>query len=265
LNTLAAAPSSFDGDSCVQGMRLSWDGAVDDETALHGLYYCLRVGRDPGEDDVFSGTDSTPLMGNVYQAYEWMLDVPVGRYFWQVRAIDAGLMHSDWSEIQEYIYCPGDLDGDGDVDLADLAALLANYGATGVVYEQGDLDCDGDVDLADLAALLSVYGDDCLQDTLTIRIFTDNYASETTWDLYEQGGGLIASGNPDQNNTLFTWDVTVDSGKCYDFTIHDSYGDGICCAYGDGYYEIDLNGEQVAANYNFTGASDTVAVGGGCP
>jgi len=57
--------------------------------------------------------------------------------------------------------CLGDLDGDNDIDLADLAALLANYGQTGVVYEDGDLDEDGDVDLADLAALLSVYGTTC--------------------------------------------------------------------------------------------------------
>jgi hypothetical protein len=53
----------------------------------------------------------------------------------------------------------GDLDGDGDVDLADLAQLLAHYGTTsGAVYEDGDMDGDGDVDLADLAALLAVYG-----------------------------------------------------------------------------------------------------------
>ena len=57
---------------------------------------------------------------------------------------------------------PGDLDGDNDIDLADLAQLLSNYGMTsGAIYEDGDLDGDGDVDLADLAALLSVYGTTC--------------------------------------------------------------------------------------------------------
>ena len=56
----------------------------------------------------------------------------------------------------------GDLDFDGDVDLADLAQLLGNYGETsGMTYEDGDLDGDGDVDLSDLAGLLGSYGDTC--------------------------------------------------------------------------------------------------------
>jgi Zn-dependent M28 family amino/carboxypeptidase len=58
--------------------------------------------------------------------------------------------------------CFGDLDGDADVDLADLARLLAHYGTTsGASYEDGDLDGDGDVDLTDLATLLGLYGATC--------------------------------------------------------------------------------------------------------
>jgi parallel beta-helix repeat protein len=57
--------------------------------------------------------------------------------------------------------CDGDLDGDGDIDLTDLAQLLANYGTSMTVYADGDIDGDGDVDLSDLAALLSVYGTTC--------------------------------------------------------------------------------------------------------
>jgi hypothetical protein len=58
--------------------------------------------------------------------------------------------------------CRGDLDGDRDVDAADLSVLLANYGMLeGATGADGDMDCDGDVGLSDLARLLSVYGTTC--------------------------------------------------------------------------------------------------------
>ena len=60
------------------------------------------------------------------------------------------------------ICCRGDFNGDGEIDLSDLAVLLANYPtASGAVYEDGDFDEDGDIDLSDLAALLAVYGTTC--------------------------------------------------------------------------------------------------------
>ena len=72
----------------------------------------------------------------------------------------------------------GDLDLDGDVDLADLAELLGNYGETsGMTYEDGDLDGDGDVDLSDLAELLGSYGDTCASHHLKM---TNNGASAKT-------------------------------------------------------------------------------------
>lgn len=59
--------------------------------------------------------------------------------------------------------CPGDLNGDNGVDLADLSLLLSNYGtSSGALPEDGDLDGDGDVDLLDLSLLLSYYGTTCV-------------------------------------------------------------------------------------------------------
>ena len=52
----------------------------------------------------------------------------------------------------------GDVDGDHDVDLSDLAVLLGNYGMTGAEYSDGDLDGDGVIGLNDLAAMLGAFG-----------------------------------------------------------------------------------------------------------
>jgi hypothetical protein len=60
--------------------------------------------------------------------------------------------------------CPGDVDGDQDVDVADLSALLASYGCSfgmACYNPDADWDGDGDVDLTDFSILLSHYGETC--------------------------------------------------------------------------------------------------------
>ena len=52
----------------------------------------------------------------------------------------------------------GDTDGDGDVDTADLLALLAAWGGYGEECILADLDLSGDVDTADLLLLLANWG-----------------------------------------------------------------------------------------------------------
>jgi hypothetical protein len=70
--------------------------------------------------------------------------------------VEAGLDAFDISEIQ--CGCAGDLDADGDTDLADLGILLADFGCTPPPNCAGDLDGDGDTDLADLGILLADFG-----------------------------------------------------------------------------------------------------------
>lgn len=56
--------------------------------------------------------------------------------------------------------CSGDLDGDNDRDISDLAILLSQFGSTGGTFS-ADVDDDGDVDISDLAIVLSVFGIPC--------------------------------------------------------------------------------------------------------
>lgn len=51
--------------------------------------------------------------------------------------------------------CPGDLNGDGQVDGADLSALLGGWGGGGV----SDINGDGNTDGADLSTLLGAWGE----------------------------------------------------------------------------------------------------------
>ncbi|GIS08618.1 MAG: hypothetical protein CM15mP112_07300 [Flavobacteriales bacterium] len=88
-------------------------------------------------------------------------------------------------------------------------------------------------------------GSCCFGDLLTIDIQTDNYPEDISWQVVNQNGTIIASINPASlalANTLYTWDVCLSSTDCYDFTITDSYGDGLCCSYGNGSYSLTLNG-----------------------
>lgn len=63
-----------------------------------------------------------------------------------------------------FIVCPGDTDGDADVDVNDLAALLSSYGICkghSGYNAAADFNGDGCVDLSDLTFLLSNYGTIC--------------------------------------------------------------------------------------------------------
>ena len=87
------------------------------------------------------------------------------RYFYKLQAETPGGARSRFSRMVSGVPappppCPGDLNGDGVVDLTDLALLLSDFDCTGGGCS-GDVDGDGDTDLTDLAVLLSNFDTAC--------------------------------------------------------------------------------------------------------
>ncbi len=78
---------------------------------------------------------------------------------------------------------------------------------------------------------------------ITLNLVTDGFGADTEWEIVDDNNTVVASGGP--YNNLFgpgTTDHIVDlclPDGCYYFQITDVFGDGLCCAYGDGSYSLE--------------------------
>jgi len=95
----------------------------------------------------------------------------------------------------------------------------------------------------------------CAATEATLSLTTDNYGSETSWTLRNSSNSTIASGSGYGNNTTHTEDFCLDDGD-YTFVINDSYGDGICCSFGNGAYSIVSGGSTLVSGSSF-GSSES--------
>lgn len=98
--------------------------------------------------------------------------------------------------------------------------------------------------------------------SLTLQLNLDRYGSETTWEI-RNGSNILASGGPyatQASNGVYPQPpivICVPNG-CHDLVVYDSWGDGICCAYGSGSFTlIDSQNNTLVSNANFTGSSTT--------
>ncbi|MBK8626669.1 MAG: T9SS type A sorting domain-containing protein [Saprospiraceae bacterium] len=97
-------------------------------------------------------------------------------------------------------------------------------------------------------------GNPCTENVLSLEIRTDNYPSETTWDIRNSAGTILYAGGPYATpNSLNTIPVCLPSA-CFTFNIYDSYGDGICCSFGSGYYNIKQGGSVLITGGQFLSA-----------
>jgi thiol-disulfide isomerase/thioredoxin len=90
---------------------------------------------------------------------------------------------------------------------------------------------------------------------VTMEMKTDQYGSETSWKLFKPDGTVFAQGGPYAGNTVYNYTWDLQDLSCYRLEFYDLYGDGICCAFGQGYYKVFANGAIVLQGGSF-GALD---------
>ena len=107
----------------------------------------------------------------------------------------------------------------------------------------------------------------CAQNSVTLNLLFDNYATETSWTVTNANGTVVANGgnySSAMNGQNLPIDLCLPTG-CYNFNIYDSYGDGICCLYGNGNYSLveDATGAILTSGGSFAYAETTnFCVGG---
>lgn len=98
----------------------------------------------------------------------------------------------------------------------------------------------------------------CFDPTLTLTIQFDHYPEETSWSIRSPEGVTIAAAGPFREEvglSTYTEHMVLPEGQ-YIFSINDSYGDGICCNYGEGNFQlVDSYGSVLIAGSEFSAAA----------
>ncbi|MBQ0735035.1 fibronectin type III domain-containing protein [Aquimarina celericrescens] len=103
-------------------------------------------------------------------------------------------------------------------------------------------------------------GGDCADSELTLSITFDNYPQETSWTLVNAVGNTVASesystANPDGSTVTET--ISGLANGSYTFTIFDSFGDGICCSFGNGSYTLSSSTGTIVSGGEFANSEAT--------
>ena len=85
---------------------------------------------------------------------------------------------------------------------------------------------------------------------ISVIVKTDWYGSETSWKLKDSEGNVVASvaAGSYGNNHKYKKKITCLTDVCYTLEVSDTYGDGMCCTYGYGYFKVVNQDGEVLVN-----------------
>lgn len=82
--------------------------------------------------------------------------------------------------------------------------------------------------------------------TLTFTLNTDNFGSETSWEIVDGTGNIIHSGAGFASLTTYTQNLCIPNG-CYQLIVRDAYGDGLDAPTDGSYQLTDAEGNILAS------------------
>ncbi|WP_405206006.1 endonuclease [Aquimarina sp. LLG6339-5] len=171
-------------------------------------------------------------------------------------SLEASLDGTSWTSIWSKSGNQGNSWQTASVDLASYLGekvQLRFNGITGTTW-QGDMA----IDAVSLSTSGSTGGGSTTSD-VNLRITFDQYPEETSWEIRNENNQLVFSGGTygsQADGSTINLSRTLDVG-CYTLIMKDSYGDGICCSYGSGSYQLtDANGNTLVSGGSF-GSQET--------
>ncbi|NQX91920.1 MAG: T9SS type A sorting domain-containing protein, partial [Flavobacteriales bacterium] len=150
-----------------------------------------------------------------------------------------------------------------EVGSVDISGIQVN-GTQNVTF---DVTSDGDANLNNNAEGVQLLASDHTT-VFNLSIQTDAWPGETTWELLDGSGTVVANGGPygdgtgaQQDPELVFENFSVDGDLgCWEFKIYDAYGDGMYASqYGleDGFAALEsVSGGQTSLFYSYPGGYD---------
>jgi lysyl endopeptidase len=95
---------------------------------------------------------------------------------------------------------------------------------------------------------------DPIETILTIKF--DDYPSESSWSIFDQNDNSIVIPSAGSGNNSQTISIPLCTYQgCFTIRFNDSFGDGICCEEGNGYFMITQGSDTLVYDASFSGSS----------
>lgn len=120
-------------------------------------------------------------------------------------------------------------------------------------------DDENTVDNTEVSIIFAVFFDTTTT-TVNLKLVTDNFGSETSWEFKDGNDTVLYSGSGYANTTTINETFDVSEAGCYTFTIVDTEGNGICCRYGTGSYTLTDGNSNVIVTGGEFGAQESVSI-----